>query len=187
MVAEDFIGINLDKYLGSDCIFYQYLGIPQYKIKKMYPQKMVPDLFYAYALTEFPNLDPVDNLLSNLIYQGKLMYFIEAMLPETPDSVVMGYSALQQEWCEANESLMWAHWAENKLLYSVERLDLQKYIGDAPFTSTFTKESPGKTGVWIGWQIIRSYMNNHPDVSLGQLMEMNNSQEILSQSRYFPD
>lgn len=185
--TDDFIGISLDNYLGSECVFYTYLGIPQYKIKNMYPQKMVSDLFYALALTEFPKEVQFDNLLSEMVYEGKLVYFTEAMCPELQDSILIGYSKQQLEWCKKNEALMWNFWAENKLLYSVERLDLQKYIGDAPFTNTFSQESPGRTGVWIGWQIVRSFMNKHPEITLDELMNNNNAQEILNQSGYFPE
>ncbi|MFA9391619.1 MAG: hypothetical protein ACERKD_17550 [Prolixibacteraceae bacterium] len=187
VVSNDGIGIGLDKYLGSDCIFYKYLGIPQYKIKNMYPDKLVPDVFYAWALTEYPKTEESNNLLSEMIHEGKLLYFTEAMCPDLPDSVIIGYSAAQLSWCRKNEAQMWSYWAEHRLLYSVERLDLQKYVGDAPFTNTFSNESPGRTGVWTGWQIVRSYMNQHPELSLEMLMTQGNAQELLAQSRYFPE
>ena len=185
--TDEFIGISLDNYLGSECVFYTYLGIPQYKIKNRYPEKMVSDLFNALAITEFPKEDPVENLLTEMIYEGKLVYFTEAMCPGLHDSILIGYSKQQLEWCKKNEALMWSFWAENKLLYSVERLDLQKYIGDAPFTNTFSQESPGRTGVWVGWQIVRSFMNKHSDITLDSLRNINSAQEILSQSGYFPE
>lgn len=186
VVADDFIGVSLDKYLGADCLFYDYLGIAKYKSAKMYPEKIVSDLFYAYSLTEFLNEETSGNLLSNMIYEGKLMYFIEAMCPDLPDSVIIGYSAKELKWCKAHEGSMWEYLAEHKLLYTIERLDLQKFIGDSPFTSDFSNESPGRTGVWLGWQIVRSYMNENPDVTLADLMKLQDSQGILGQSRYFP-
>jgi hypothetical protein len=39
---------------------------------------------------------------------------------------------------------MWTFLVENRLLYDVERLTLQKYTEDAPFTNTFSNASPGK-------------------------------------------
>jgi hypothetical protein len=83
LIAEEFIGVSLEKYLGADCVFYEYLGIPRYKAANMNPAKVIPDLFYAWAFTEFPNNDPANNLLSNMVYQGKLLYFTEAMNPST--------------------------------------------------------------------------------------------------------
>lgn len=187
IIAENLIGISLDKYLGSDCIFYRYLGIPKYKIENMNPAKIVPDIFYAWALTEYPMSDSVNNLLANMIYQGKLIYFTEAMNPDFPDSLLMGYTTEKMEWCNQNEASMWAYMVEKKLIYGVERLDLQKFIGDAPFTNVFSEKSPGRTGVWLGWQIVRSFMDNHEEISLTQLMRMNDAQKILSMSKYYPD
>jgi hypothetical protein len=187
VVADDFIGVGLDKYLGRDCIFYQYLGIPRFKIDNMYPMRMVPEAFYAMAVTRYPFNADNDNLLANMIHEGKLIYFTESMLPEMPDSVIIGYSQEQLVWCGANEAAMWTYLVEQKLLYTSERLEIRKYINDAPFTNPFTNKSPGRTGVWLGWQIIHSYMKNNEEVTLGELMKMDNAQEILSQSGYFPE
>jgi len=181
------VGIGLDKYLGSKCIFYNYLGIPQYKIANMYPGKIVPDVFYSLFITDFPYHDSINNLLSNMIYQGKAIYFTKAMCPDLPDSVIMGYSKNQLKWCNENEEKMWAYLIEKKLLYDFERLTLQKFVGEAPFTNIFSKESPGKTGSWLGWRIVRAFMNKNPDVTLNELVKMNNAQLILNRSGYFPE
>lgn len=187
VVGNEFIGINLDKYMGANCIFYKYLGIPQYKVLKMYPEKIASDLFYAYAITEFENRENSDNLLANILYQGKLMYFTEAMLPDTPDTTLIGYTEAQLDWVKENEAEMWTYLAERKLLYNLDRLNIQKFIGDAPFTNAFSNESPGRTGTWIGWQIIRSYMKNNPETTLEELMRTKDSQQLLSLAKYFPD
>ena len=45
-------------------------------------------------------------------------------------------------------------------------------------------DSPGRIGVWIGWQIIKSYMKNN-DVTLQKLMDT--SPEIIyNKSKYKP-
>lgn len=187
VVSENFIGISLDKYLGADCLFYKYLGIPKFKSENMYPEKIVSDVFYAWALAEYPYHDSIDNLLSHMIYQGKMIYLTEALNPALPDSVLIGYSTKKLKWCENNEEKMWSYLVNEKLIYTLERLDIRKFIGDAPFTSVFTDSSPGRTGVWVGWQIVRSYMNNHHEISLEQLMNMNDAQLILNKSKYYPD
>jgi hypothetical protein len=185
--ADNCIGIGLDKYLGSDCIYYTYLGIPKYKAYNMHPEKIVADLFYSFAFSKYDNLDSIDNLLSNMIYLGKLHYFTEAMCPAMNDSLNIGFSEQQLKWCQKHEAQMWTYLIENKLIYSAERLTLQKYLGDAPFTNSFSEESPGRTGVWLGWQIVRSFMKNNKEVTLPQLMKMNNAQLLLSQSKYNPN
>ncbi|MBN1925607.1 MAG: hypothetical protein JW798_07225 [Prolixibacteraceae bacterium] len=183
----DAVGIGLDKYMGDNCIFYSYLGIPRYKAQKMYPQKMVPDIFFSLFMAEFPKNEKTDNLLSEMVYQGKALYFVEAMCPSIPDSVLLGYTQNQTKWCSQNEEAMWTFLAEHKLLYNSDRLIVQKFTGDAPFTVSFSNESPGRAGSWIGWRIIHSFMERNNDVSLKEMIENYNAQQILSQSAYFPD
>lgn len=186
-ISDYGIGIGLDKYLGADCIFYKYLGIPEYKSAKMYSERIVPDLFYSMFIADFSYNDSINNLLSNMIYQGKAIYFAKAMCPDLPDSVILGYSSKQLKWCIENEEKMWAYLVEKKLLYDFERLTLKKFIDDAPFTNVFSDESPGKTGCWLGWRIICSFMNKNPEITLNELVKMNNAQSILNRSGYFPE
>jgi len=186
--AENIIGISLDKYLGRDCKYYRMLSnTPQYKIVNMHKEKIPSDVAYAWGLTEFPMSNNATNLLDHIIYQGKLMYFVDALLPETEDSLKIGYTGEQLEWCKNNEAQMWLYLVDKKLLYSNKRMDIIRYINDAPYTNGFPLESPGRTGIWIGWQIVREYMKKHPEVTLPQLMQNSDYQGILNASGYFPE
>ena len=188
VTAENIIGISLDKYLGRDCIFYRKLNsTPQYKILNMHKDKIVSDVVYAWGITEFENNSKTTTLLDNMIYQGKLMYFADAMLPEMHDSLKIGYTAVQLDWCKRNEAQMWSQLIEYKMLYSNKRMDIVRYINNSPTTSGFPLESPGRTGVWIGWQIVRQYMKKHPEITLPELMKNGDYQQILNDSKYFPE
>jgi uncharacterized protein YjaZ len=102
------------------------------------------------------------------------------------DTLKIGYSSEQIEWCNRFEKDMWTYLIDEKLLFTTEHLDIKRYIDEAPFTTSFSKESPGRTGIWMGWQIVRDYMKNNPDVSLQELMSLKNYQEILNLSKYNP-
>ncbi len=186
--AENIVGISLDKYLGRDCDYYQQLSTaPSYKIQNMYKEKIASDVAYAWAITEFDESAKITNVLGNMIYQGKLMYFTDALLPEMNDTLKIGYSKPQLDWCKRNEAQMWLNLIENKMLYSNKRMDIVRYINDAPYTNGFPIESPGRTGIWIGWQIVRKYMKEHPEVTVAQLMKNSDYQQILNDSGYFPE
>ena len=75
---------------------------------------------------------------------------------------------------------------DKELIYSTDPSETIKYFGEAPFTTGFSKESPGRTGWWIGWQIIRSYMNNYPETTILELISLDNNQEILTKTKYKP-
>lgn len=188
VTAEDIIGISLDKYLGRDCKYYNRLSnTPQYKVMNMHKDKILSDVVFAWGITEFEHPDCTTNLLDNMIEKGKLMYFVDAMLPDMPDSLKMGYTGEQLKWCYVNEPAMWTYLIEHKMLYTTKRMNIVRYVNPAPNTSGFPLESPGRTGVWIGWQIVRLYMKKHPEVTLSQLMNDCDYQNILNKSGYSPE
>jgi hypothetical protein len=188
VTAENIIGVSLDKYLGRDFEYYHQLSnVPLYKIANMHPDKLVPDVAYAWGITEFDDSRHATTLLDNIISQGKLMYFVDAMLPDMHDSLKIGYTAAQLRWCKNNEPQMWNHLVENRMLFSNKRMDIVRFINDAPSTTGFPVESPGRAGIWIGWQIVRQYMKRYKEVTLQELMENTNYQQILNDSGYFPE
>lgn len=186
VVADSILAIGVDKYLGSDCEFYDRLGIANYLQANMNPENILPDAMRAWALTEFEFNDSIDNLVNNIIYHGKIIYFLDAVLPNLADSLKLGFSEDEIEWCKSNDKQMWNYLIDNKLLFSTEYMVINQHINPAPFTTGYPKESPGRASVWLGWQIVRAYMQRNPEVSLKNLMFDDDYQKILSQSRYEP-
>ena len=188
VTAENIIGISLDKYLGRDCKYYQQLSTtPQYKILNMHKDKLVSDVAYALGTAEFEETNKATNLMGNIIHHGKLMYFVDALLPDVHDSLKIGYTTEQLDFCINNEAQMWNYLVEKKMLFSSDRMDIIRYINDGPSTSGFPKQSPARAAIWIGWQIVRQYMEKHPEITLQQLMQNSDYQQILNDSEYFPE
>lgn len=186
VTSDNILGVSLDKYLGVRSRYYQQLGLPAYKRRNMHPAKMVPDMMYGWGTTEWPKSDNTSNLLSHMIYEGKLMYFVDAMMPRMADTLKIGFSKKQLEFCRKNEAPMWTFLAEKKLLFTTDRMSIKRFMDDGPNTSVFGDESPARTGAWIGWQIVRSYMKEHKELNLADLMNNNDFQSILNQSGYQP-
>lgn len=188
VTAENIIGISLDKYLGRDYPFYRQLSnVPMYKITNMHPGKILSDVAYAWGMTEFDESRHTTTLLDHIISQGKLMYLVDAMNPEMHDSLKIGYTTNQLNWCNDNEAQMWNYLIENRLLFSNKRMDILRYTNDGPYTTGFPVESPPRSGIWLGWQIIRKYMKKNAGTSLQELMENTDFQQILNDSEYFPE
>ena len=187
VMTRNAIGISLDNYLGAKCPFYAMLALPEYNRENMRSDKIPTDVLYSWGISEFEFDESKNNLLSNMIYQGKMIYFLDAMFPDEPDYLKIGFQPEKLEWCIKNEPGMWTYLVEHKLLFDTERMNIVRFIGPAPFTSTFTKDSPGRTGVWLGWQIVRKYMNKNPGITLQALMAENDYQKILNESEYSPE
>ncbi|TAJ14151.1 gliding motility protein GldB [Marinilabiliaceae bacterium JC017] len=180
------ISLSIEKYLGEQCQFYEWLTIPKYLRKKMVPEKMVPDVMKAMAMIDFPYNDSINDVLNNMIYQGQVLHFIKKTNPDIQDTLLFDYSKSQLEWCEKHESEMWQFMVENKHLFNNERFIIQKYVGDSPFSYYLGQDSPGRAGIFLGYQIVNAYMKQSPKKSLKGLMQETDGHKILTQSRYRP-
>ncbi|OQX98741.1 MAG: hypothetical protein B6I24_04530 [Bacteroidetes bacterium 4572_128] len=180
------LGIALDNYLGADYNFYKNIGIENYKIKNMYKEKIVSDCMNLWAKMEFPIPNSIEKLVYKMIYHGKILYFLDAMKTSEEDFIKIGFTKKEIQFCEENEKEMWTYMVENKLLFSSKNADERKFIKDSPFTNCFSKNSPGRTGIWIGWQIVKNYMKNNEEIKIENLMKENDFQKILRKSRYNP-
>jgi hypothetical protein len=178
--------IALDVYLGSDYYLYPYLGLPRYKIRCMAPPYIAPDVMKALYFGDVWTNPKMKTLLDRMIAGGKMLYYLDAVLPGVPDTVKLCYPKKKLDWAEENEKNIWAFLVHDELLYSTDFNTQSNLINDGPFTKGFSKESPSRLGIYIGWQIVKDYMANHPEVSLLQLMKTDDSQLILQQSRYKP-
>jgi hypothetical protein len=186
-VTDSNLGIGLDMYLGQDFPYYQALRYPVYRRARMDRKFMIADALKGWFQTEFNMNDETDNFLNIIIYQGKLLYLTDLCLPNTPDSVKIGFSSPQMEWCRNNEMNLWGLFVNEKLLYSSIVGEYQRFLSDGPFTSGLDRESPSRTGIWMGWNIVRAFAQNNPEVSPDSLMNIDNPQVILQKSDYKPE
>lgn len=178
--------IGLEAYLGNGNIFYKMAQIPAYRQFTMQKDFITPDFAKLWLTQDFPNTGKSGTLLNEMIYQGKLLYLMDALMPDTEDTIKIGFTKKQWDWCESHEKDIWGHLIHNKFLYSTEVDIVTKFTGAGPFTTGFVKESPARTGVWIGWRIVRDYMKAYPKTTLEELMKENDPQLILSKSKYKP-
>lgn len=186
LYADSVLVLSLDLFLGGDVLAYAKAGIPEYKIMRYTPENILPSCMLAVAGSVIPRDEHNQNLLDQMVAAGKALYFLDVTLPDVKDRLKIGYTPAQMEWCSRNEGKIWEFLIENQLLYSSDSRVMSKLLVDAPFTSGFVKESPGRIGQWVGWQIVRAYMEENPSTSLKDLMNNTDGQSILKGSKYKP-
>lgn len=188
VLASDSLAIiSLEKYLGAGHKFYGLLGIDKYKRLRMHQARISPDLLTALLYNQF-EFDAANGnaLLNSMIYEGKIQYALRKMLPDVADTVLWNYTELQWKWANTNEENIWTYTVEQEKLYEVETEQIRKFVGEGPFTAPLGQNSAPRSLVFIGYKIVESYMELHPEVSLLSLMQMQNAQQILEQARYKP-
>lgn len=188
VVADNILGISLEKYLGTNDPLYNqvYPPLPAYQRSLMNPDRIAIDAMLGWVVSEFDYKPEQDNLLSRMIHDGRNMYLLSKLYPNLSDSVLWGFSSQKMNFCLANERSMWTYLIEQKLLFSTDKFKLLQFTGEAPFTKDFSQESPGKAAIWIGYRIVDSYMRKNAKLTLPELMQENNYQKILNDSRYKP-
>jgi hypothetical protein len=185
VVDENVISLSVDNYLGSNYYGYKNINIYNYQLYNMCRAKVAPDFVTAFLMTEFatPN---TDKFLDNMLFRGKVMFALSVLMPSEKPEVLMGYTNAQMDWCKKHEKSMWLNIMDNRQLFSTDPMLSTSYLNEAPFTSSISQDSPGRVGIWIAWQIIKQYMDHHTDVTLADLMNNANYQQLLEQSEYKP-
>ena len=183
---ESYTGIGLDKYLGTDCKYYDLLDVPMFSKIEMTPEQIPVDVIKNIAENKYEYYSETDNLLNKMIYNGKILYFVDAMMPDFDEARKNKYTQEQLNFCKHYEKKLWAYLIENKLLFTTDYLTIKKLTDNAPYTSYFGQDSPPRIANWLGLQIVKSYMKHHKNISLKELMEDENYQKILNLSKYAP-
>ena len=180
VTLQDRISASADYYLGQHYPMYSSVAY-QYEVPYLTREHMPIDIMLGWISSEFPTNDY--RLLESMINHGKLMYMLEAFLPDYKMSEILSYSEEQFAWCEEHEKRIWHSIVENKELYSTDWRTIMKYTQPAPFTNGYSQEhSPGRLGVYMGWKMVSSFMNAHKDYSLQDLINAQDAQEIM---RYY--
>lgn len=182
--SGDYLLISLDVYLGAEHRFYE--DYPSYIKQNFNKDHLIIDIANAIINKEVKSLDD-RTFVSKMVREGVKLYLLDLYVPSANEANKIGYSDQKLSWAKENEEQVWKYFIENKLLFSTETKLNQRFIDVAPFSKFYRSEdnlSPGRIGVWIGWQIVRSYME-HNDVSLQKLLK-NSTEEIYKKSKYKP-
>lgn len=184
ILTDSLLLIGLDNYLGADHKFYR--DIQNYIKAGLDKQYLVSDVASAFAKKVVPK--PEDrSFLSKIIYYGKELYLKDRLLPNATEAQKINYSEEQLVWAKSNEEPIWRNFIEQEHLYSTDNKLAQRFLDPAPFSKfglDLDNESPGRIGRYLGWQIVKAFMEKNK-VSLKQMLQLP-ANEIFKKSNYKP-
>lgn len=183
---DNIVGVGLDMYLGPQYPFYSSVGIPAYATAHFLPEYASVNVMAAVYYDMHPFVIDGRNLLDLMIQRGKQEYFVEKVLPFAEDSVRFGFSKAQLSWAEANEADVYNFFLKENLFYETNLQKIVRYVNDAPSATGMPPQSPGNIGSWLGYRIVKAYMEQHPEMTMQQLFEIKDAQRILQESKYKP-
>lgn len=185
---RDGVGIGLDMFLGRDYPYKQLdpnnPGFSNY-LTRTYSKEHLPRKITEILVNDIIGRAPGSRLLDQMIHNGKLLYILDRVLPTVPDSILLQYTAEQTIWVQENELSMWAFYFDENLFYESSAIKINKYINPSPTSPGMPDAAPGRTANYIGWKIVEAYMKKVGS-TLEELIDMQDAQKIMDESRYKP-
>jgi gliding motility-associated lipoprotein GldB len=183
--SDSLLLISLDTFLGANHPLYE--GIPNYIRKELdekYITSQIAEKFSNYTIP------PIEDrtFLGQMLFEGKKLYLQDLLLPHEEDHIKMAYTEIELEWVKENEIYIWQYFIEKQMLYQTDPQWAERFLEPAPFTKFYLeldRESPGRIGRWIGWQIVRKFREQNTEVSLQELLRLP-AQQLFNQSKYKP-
>jgi hypothetical protein len=185
-VSDTLVVVGLDYYLGESGKYRPYMH--EYMLRRYNKDFIVPSVLLLMGIdSRFNIINNKDKTaLAEMIAYGKAYYFAKQMTPCVADGLLIGYTPEELEGSRKNESLIWSRLIEDEVLFSTSHQTKQKYIAERPKTLEVGDKCPGRIGQWVGWQIVKEYMENHPEVTLPQLMQLTDAAKLFKESGYKP-
>jgi hypothetical protein len=181
---DSLLFLSLDMYLGENSEVYQ--SFPKY-ISRNYTKKRLPIDVATKITDQLLTLQRGSTFLEKMVYHGKKMHVLKTLLPQYSEQELMGYTKKKYNWLVANEALIWAYFIENESLFNVDHKLDQRFNQQAPFSKFYLdidRKTPDRIGIWMGWQIVQSYLR-HSNKNMLELLHVDG--ELLFQnSKYKP-
>lgn len=186
---KEILGVGLDMYLGASNADYDSAGIYKYvqhKMKRDYIARNSMEVLYNFYFGG-EELSHGKNLIEAITEKGKKIYFLSYVLPDAPDSLLVGFTDRQTHWCENSEYEIWKFMNDKDLLYKDNYMDQKRYLDEGPSTPGMPEDAPGSIGNWIGLQIVRKFMKESGGkISLHDLLLKYDAKTILAKAKYRP-
>lgn len=174
------IGVGLERYLGySNRIVKKLPPEPFYDwMKKGWEEEyLVRDVLCSWIMTHY--IEEQDNsLVESMIQWGKILYLTEASLPVIEKRIILRYTADQYDWANKNELSFWKYLVKEKMLFKNSGLEKANFINEGPYTVGLPEDSPDRMGQFIGWKMVRNFMNENelkiedlPKVPYNQILQ----------------
>jgi hypothetical protein len=185
-IDSEYVGVGLHYFLGAHFKYYP-AEIPMWIRRRLTAAHIPVWIMREYAaILQKKILSQQERppLIHYMVDAGVRLYFLDKILPDTPDSLKIFYTGPQLEWaCTFIKDIY------NELLqdfYTQEFKRFDKYVRDRPFTPNLDRDSPPRLGEFLGWQIVRSYMAKHPEISLQALLHETDLDKIFKESGFKP-
>lgn len=166
--SDKSIVIGQERYLGPKHPIISHLPEQQFYqwIKEgLAPQYATSDAVLGWLSTHFIK-ETDENFASEMIRWGKLLVILDILLPEESLANKLRYTQADLEWALASETKFWEYLVEQQMLFKTDQELNMNLLNEGPYSIGLPQQSPDRMGRFLGYQIVRQYVNaQHPSLN----------------------
>jgi hypothetical protein len=191
-IGADYMAIGLQMFLGDTSSWYQSEQIQKYfpsYISRNFTPRFIPITAAKNLVQDIaPNSRVSRSLIIEMLELGKRQYILKKILPQSDDADLFGYSAAQYAATTNAEQDIWSYLLKMNLIYSKDPKVARQLLSEGPFSIYFGNEIPGNVGVFIGYQIVKSWMTQQTEQDQSNLIALlqTPAEKIFAESKYKP-
>ena len=190
VITSEGLAVGLQLHLGATFSMYaSEMGLALYPayLSRKFSREYIPVNCIKNIIDDmFPDESADKTLIEQFVEKGKRIYLADMLMPGTPDTLKIGYTKQQLEGCNKNERMIWSYFVKNGLVFNNDPSLIKNYIGDSPNTPEFGEGAPGNIGLYVGWQIVKQFMEKNDETTLPQLMQID-ARKLFEESKYRPE
>lgn len=189
--TPEFLVVGLDWFLGADHPIVKRLApsvFPAYMRSRMETQYLSADALRGWLLVHFAqNHHHSETCAEELLFWGKVLFVLDCIAPELDDRLWMDWSEAEMTWALEHERTIWLELQPQSMLFEKDFGRYNRWFVEGPFTraANIPQDSPDRLGAWMGYRMVADFMDDHPEMPLGELMEWNDPVPIIK--AYRPD
>ena len=189
IITNDAVAIGLQLFLGADHSLYkteQAQALYPTFISRKFDRVYIPVSVMNTVIDDiYPNKSLGLPLVAQMVEAGKRLYLLDAVLPTVADTLKIGYTKAQLADVIDNERAVWSYFIQADILYKSDPELTRDFINDGPYTAALGTNSPGRIGLFVGWQIVKKWMQKNPSTTMKILMEKDPN-SLFAEAKYKP-
>lgn len=179
--------IALNHYLGVNHPAYSTL--PHYMLQCKSPENLPYDIVESLVASAYPfQATDSTSVINRLVYEGVITLVKMRLVKSSSLDKALGYDRAQLDFLEKNERDIWHKMASSKMIFDKSENTIQRLVSPAPNTSIISSDIPGRAGRYIGYKIVKSFIDNNGKTKLEDLLKPSfyNRRNPLECSSYNP-
>ncbi len=182
---ENILVVYLDLFLGAENELYS--GIYDY-IRHRMDIKNVGSALSQHLSQMVVGDRKGYRLIDYVVHYGKVLYLKSLLMDTDDDKKVLDYTDEEYHMATFIEREVWDYFLRQGLLFTASRDYGHRFFDIAPYSVFYTandKDIPWGIGRYVGYNMVKNYMDSNPRCSIDALMSMP-SDTLLRYSGYNP-